>query len=292
MSAYHQAQAIVNFVAALHDAEASAATLEDAATEVQSQGIALPDCVSHLTYARKCKELARNENWADYFNSLSKVNLGKLFGAEDAPELLDFQASSIKTVLSALLMAEVKVDSKMDGKELAEEEIQKAKDAETFRLAEVVHLCLQSFGSTVYPMWKDQPVVAQLGEDIGRMIKLTEAVVHDKGAKTWTTQEIDELKGLRAALLSNRKGPLHETLTLFPVGIYIQKTVESLCISFAHDRGLQSELTHLVELVGSLNTTFTGDGLVKEKVVGDIKELDIQIPSQAKLFDIVSKPLD
>ena len=291
VSAHRQAQAIVDFVAALHDAEASAATLEDAVAEVRNQGISLPDCVNHLSYARKCKELAKNENWADYFDSLSKENLGKLFGSEDAPELLDFQASSIKTVLSSLLMAEVKVDCKMDGTELSEEDIQKAKDAEIFRLAKTVHLCLQGFCSTVHPLWKDQQVVAQLGDDICRLIKLTDAVMKDKGAKTWAAQEIEELKGLRSALLSNRKGPLYETLTLFPVGIYIQKTVDSLCISFAHDQGLQSELTHLVELVESLNTTFTGDGLVKEKVVGDAKDLDIQIPSQAKLVEIVSKPL-
>ena len=65
-----------------------------------------------------------------------------------------------------------------------------------------------------------------------------------------------------------------------------------ICTRYFHDQGLIAELEKVVELVDALKTTFTGDALLKEKAVGDAKEFEIQIPSQAKLFDIVAKLLE
>ena len=291
VAAEHQARSMLDFVAALHDAEASAETFEAAATEARNQGVTLPSCVDKLSYARKCKELAKQKDWKGYFQSLEKDNLKVIFVDEEEANLLDFQASSMSATLSSLLMEEVKIEtSTPDGKQMDEKEIKVAKDAECARLAHDVHTCLVSFEESLHSAWKGHQIVGQLDDDLVKLLNLTSALLKEEASLTGP--DIEELKASRLAVVGNKKGSLHETLTLFPVGMFIQQSVNEICTRYFHDQGLIAELEKVVELVDALKTTFTGDALLKEKAVGDAKEFEIQIPSQAKLFDIVAKLLE
>lgn len=189
-------------------------------------------------------------------------------------------------------MQEIKVDiapmSANDDEKEYEEKMEAATLTEKMKLVKSLESFLQYFDRCGhFAKWKDS--MGQLLEDFQRLTTLTSSVepLHSENGKAWAEDEIEALKSARTALVSSKKGVFYEALTLFPVGAFVQQCAAKLVTGFLHDKGLYQELDQVVLHCGSLKT-FTADILLKKN---DKDITDIQIPSMAKLAEVVTKYL-
>ena len=225
VAAEHQARSMLDFVAALHDAEASAETFEAAATEARNQGVTLPSCVDKLSYARKCKELAKQKDWKGYFQSLEKDNLKVIFVDEEEANLLDF----FKLLQCLLLCRLCSWKRSRSRRLLLTESKWMRRRLRLLRMLNVpdLHMMFTRAWLVLRRAFilhgKGHQIVGQLDDDLVKLLNLTSALLKEEASLTGP--DIEELKASRLAVVGNKKGSLHETLTLFPVGMFIQQSV-------------------------------------------------------------------
>ena len=296
-----EATAIVNFVAGLHDPEASYATFEVALSELRGSGVNAPDCVDKLLHARKLKELAKASEWTSYIDELDiQQGLTKIF-SNDGTEMgavLDFQASSMISTLQSVLIQEIKVDNVAADAPKTKEEAEKLdaerKTAETKRglqLTKSLHAFLKEFlSSSVGKLWEEQTATQPCLADIKKICRLAAFALTPDDEKL-TSDVIEEVKSCRSTLMQSKKNIFYEPLTLYPLGIFIQQGAVEKCKAFYQDKGLATQLEEVLQVQETLKA-FTCDALIKEKpgaTPDSPSDVEIVIPNQSKVCDMVSK---
>ena len=293
-----QAMSILNFVSALHDAEASASTLFESIGEARSAGVQIPKDTDKLCRARLLNEVSKKHEWDEYFKQLDAVDgLQSMFSDEGEEALLDFQASSIVVAARNILMQEINVDTqqasddpKADKEALAAEARRKAEELKDKLTEGVAQFVEAFFSSGTGKFMEGKSAVSQLFDDMKKVKTLLQTLAKSKSERL-EQSKIDELQAARSGIVSNKKGPFYEAFTLFPLGQAIASRAGGLIQEFHHDKGLMSELDDLLQVVSGLKT-FTQDTILKKITKAeDSVDYDIQIPQQSKVFDLVSKCL-
>ena len=156
------------------------------------------------------------------------------------------------------------------------------RDAAVARLQKLLNLIQAFVGTQSCAAWKEKKDCVQLTQFLDDLAKLDAmvAAVTSSDVKL-TSERVDGLKAARNQLLQ-KKSSFAESLTLFPLGQYLQQTVSVRVEGFLKDQALKTDLGQCMQLASSMKT-FSSDGLFK----GD--SLDIVIPSQAKVIELVQK---
>ena len=103
------------------------------------------------------------------------------------------------------------------------------------------------------------------------------------GSEALHADEVESVKNARATCL-NKKGLYSESLSLFPLGQYVQQSCNGALESFHKDRACVSDLETCVSMAAAMRT-FTADALFKQNT------LEISVPGQAKCVELVQKLL-
>ena len=98
-------------VSAIHDAEATAATLAESISEAESLSLVIPSNVRKMQVARVLLEFSAAGKWTDYLTHLESTAVSELF-AEDKDALEEFQFCSLKTNICKWLQKEICVIEK------------------------------------------------------------------------------------------------------------------------------------------------------------------------------------
>eukprot|EP00438_Fugacium_kawagutii_P033557 Skav211091 [mRNA] locus=scaffold2002:327342:329294:- [translate_table: standard] len=295
-----EVQCILNFVAALHDPEASSQTLAQTMAEARGESIAIPKCADVLCRARLLTELAKEKKWAEYFAKMDPASdFGEIVEKDDQnAAMLDFQASSLITTLRSMLMAEVKLPKDKEGEEKTNQDkdahAQNEKilsDLKWIHIADIFELLNNFEKSPVNAFMKGKPSVALLLEDM-HQLQLMISLWEKAQDKPLDAAEVDQLKSARAHLVVNKKGTFYESMTLFPVGMELSGCAAEICLGFQRDKGFAKDLEDILGQVDGFKA-LTGDALLKKitSSSGEVTDYEVQIPSSSKVFDVVSKLL-
>ena len=119
-SAISDVQALCQVVSAVHDVEASAATLLEGIEEAKSAGISTPPSLQQMYHARALTEQCKAQNWQGFFDMLLGDAIEAMFqDGSEQDALNEFQYCSFRSSLSKLLQQEVSLP-----------EVQKSKDSD------------------------------------------------------------------------------------------------------------------------------------------------------------------
>ena len=184
--ARNEVAALCQLVSAIHDAEATAATLRGAMDEAAQAGLTMPPSLVKMQGARVLQELFKAQRFSEYFETLQSKELLATFG-EDQAQIVDFQFCAVTASITKCLQQEVQppgfenFDKEMKesaGKMSAEEKERKATDScrmlqirrlqyalcvPLFRFRHVsvpLELCLMSLPSC--PFLKERSAAAKL----------------------------------------------------------------------------------------------------------------------------------
>ena len=102
-----QLMLITNFVSALHDAEATPATLQKCLDEARAEQLEFPAVAWHLCHARRCQELAAALQWEDFCRNLSPGIIESMMDESQAQ--VDFQVACVRSTVQTLLKREIVV---------------------------------------------------------------------------------------------------------------------------------------------------------------------------------------
>ena len=132
--------------------------------------------------------------------------------------------------------------------------------------------------------------VSQLFDDVTKLHRLL-SLTHSRDDPL-DQKEADDLKSSRSHLLGSKKGIFFEAMTLFPVGVHISSSAAEGCASFYRDQGFGKDLDDLISVVDGFKP-FTADSLIKKttNAATGKEDFDVQIPVQAKVFDVTSRCL-
>ena len=284
------ATAIVNTVAALHDHEATAETLDKVLGEARLAGVNIPPCADQISRARHLKELAKGEEWSDYMSALDiNEGLANVFDINNPAAILDFQASSVMSTLKAIMMKEIKVKIP-DEEEFSEAEALQRQKAEGARLTTSLQSFLHKFmESPVCKFWEGNSTTPPCFNDIKRLRTMVDFQLQSDD-KELDASDVEVAKSCRTALLQAKKGVFYEAMTLFPLGIHIQDAVSSRVNTFHMDKSLVAQLQECVDAIDGFKA-FTTDALLKEKAGGNGEpdQIEIVFPNSSKLVDFTSK---
>ncbi|CAE7872994.1 unnamed protein product, partial [Symbiodinium necroappetens] len=294
-SANSEVPALCQVVSAVHDVEASAATLLEGIEEAKSAGISLPESLQQMYHARALMEKCKAGDWQGFFDMLQGDAIAAMFG--NGPEqdaLIEFQFCSFRSSLSKLLQQEVSVqsdqpDPDVQSQPISEEEKahreatkNQATKARALELASGVKEFLQLFlDSSLSTSWSQHASVAPFVVEIENLKKVADAAC--MGERTIPADEVDTLKSARMSLL-HKKAALHECMTLFPLGQFIQQMCNAGLEAFHRDKALASDLDSCITACAQMKS-FTMDLLLK----GEAPDITIQVPGQAKLCEVVQK---
>ena len=124
------------------------------------------------------------------------------------------------------------------------------------------------------------PALASFVEEFESLKKVTDVAAQGDDFAI-SKDVIESLKGARQMIL-NKKSHLYESLTLFPVGLFVQQSCNMAIEAVCRDVGFASDLDTCMSVCSALKT-FTPDILVKPD------SYDIVVPGQAKVVEIVQK---
>ena len=127
---------------------------------------------------------------------------------------------------------------------------------------------------------KDNVHIVQWLEDIGKLHLLASSALADEDEAV-TAEKVEDLKGARGFLLA-KKSNFAESLTLWPLGQFIQQKANSRVETYLRDQSLKADLAQCVQLASQLRT-FSTDGLFKAD------SLEIVIPGSNKVVEMVQK---
>ena len=157
----------------------------------------------------------------------------------------------------------------------------KATKARALELADGVKEFLRCFLDSSLPgSWSQHPSVAPFVVEIENLKRVVDAACTSEAIHA---DEIDILKAARMSLL-HRKAALHECMTMFPLGQFIQQMCNVGLEAYHHDKALAGDLDSCVAACAQMKS-FSVDMLLK----GEAPEITIQVPGQAKLSEVVQK---
>ncbi|CAE7797949.1 unnamed protein product [Symbiodinium sp. CCMP2592] len=296
-AANSEVAALCQVVSAVHDMEASAATLLEGINEAKSAGISLPGSLHQMYHARALKEECKSGNWQGFLDMLQCAEIGAMFGTgSEQDALIEFQFCSFRSSLSKLLQQEVspadvqKPDPNVPSPPISEEEKSRreaaknqAMKARALELANGVKDFLHCFlESPLSATWSQHPSVASFVVEIENLKKVADAACMGEALQL----HADDIDTLRSARLSvvNKKAAMHECMTLFPLGQFIQQMCNAGLEAWHRDRALAADLESCITTCSQMKS-FTADMLLK----GEAPEITIQVPGQAKLCEVVQK---
>ena len=157
----------------------------------------------------------------------------------------------------------------------------KATKARALELADGVKEFLRCFLDSSLPgSWSQHPSVAPFVVEIENLKRVVDAACTSEAIHA---DEIDILKAARMSLL-HRKAALHECMTMFPLGQFIQQMCNVGLEAYHRDKALAGDLDSCVAACAQMKS-FSVDMLLK----GEAPEITIQVPGQAKLSEVVQK---
>ena len=157
----------------------------------------------------------------------------------------------------------------------------KATKARALELADGVKEFLRCFLDSSLPgSWSQHPSVAPFVVEIENLKRVVDAACASEAIHA---DEIDILKAARMSLL-HRKAALHECMTMFPLGQFIQQMCNVGLEAYHRDKALAGDLDSCVAACAQMKS-FSVDMLLK----GEAPEITIQVPGQAKLSEVVQK---
>ena len=288
---------VIQLVSAIHDAEATADTLQAAIDEVETTGLSLPSSLKKMHLARALQEVFKAGDFVEYFKKLESECLAKIFGEDSGAEIADFRFHAVSSNLVKFLHQEITPPSIEDakckkdpGEKLtAEDKESLAKEraaAEkayahklTGQLLEFLKKFCEDGLTTDWLESKHASLTACIEET--NQLRTVVSVAARECSDSLKADEVESVKNARAACLQ-KKGLFHESLTLFPLGQYVQQSCNAALESFHKDRACVAELDTLVSMAGAMRT-FTAEGLFKTN------SLEIAIPHQARCVELVQK---
>ncbi|CAE7677922.1 unnamed protein product [Symbiodinium sp. CCMP2592] len=293
-SANVQVEVLGSLVAAIHDAGTTSATLSRCMQDAESSGLSLPVSLSKMCMARTLLELGSSGQFQAYFERLESEEVDKLFGG-DADAMAEFQYCSVKTTLCKQLNQEVQPLKKQDAaakaaehiteeqKAIAEQQLREATKDRAVELTLQVQSFLERFaGSSLCSAWTQNSNLVSFVDEIENLRKVVAIAVSVQDASFRVkAEEVDAIKSARATILA-KKSALHESLTLFPVGLFVQQSCNTGVEAFYRDRGFAADLEACIQACAAMKH-FTYDVLFKNEAC------DIAIPGQAKIVEVVQK---
>ena len=157
----------------------------------------------------------------------------------------------------------------------------KATKARALELADGVKEFLRCFLDSSLPgSWSQHPSVAPFVVEIENLKRVVDAACTSEAIHA---DEIDTLKAARMSLL-HRKAALHECMTMFPLGQFIQQMCNVGLEAYHRDKALAGDLDSCVAACAQMKS-FSVDMLLK----GEAPEITIPVPGQAKLSEVVQK---
>ena len=100
--------AMCQIITAIHDAEATAETLQSSVTEAEESGILVPETLKKMCKARHLLELSAEHRWSDLLHTLQGPAVSDLF-YKDPEGLAEFQYYTVKTGITKFLNQEIVV---------------------------------------------------------------------------------------------------------------------------------------------------------------------------------------
>ncbi|CAE7279478.1 unnamed protein product [Symbiodinium sp. CCMP2592] len=309
-------EAAVSFVEALHDEEASAGTLSTRAAALRAVGVKLPKNVNMVVCRREIEAKIYKNEFAGFFdflnpdkvadnpNGISAVMNGSTTTPRDDPEIFDFQVGSLVQALNSMLLTCWK-DPTLEGcdstssaathkqsvdtdsaasKEEANAKARRALDASVGRIAKFFQVYNDSFLATVVA----ESTTNLLQDDIRRLSSL---VTHATSEQELSMEDCDIVGGHKAAMIKNKQGSFHKSLTLFPVGIHLMETISEKINRVKREQLLHLDLATAANIAQELKA-MTVDTLLKaskDKDKGSQGELEVCVPSSSKVIDMTTK---
>ncbi|CAE7608312.1 unnamed protein product [Symbiodinium sp. CCMP2592] len=149
-------------------------------------------------------------------------------------------------------------------------------------LTEQLHDVLQRFrASELWENWNTQQSLSGFVDECGHLILVVQAAC-DPDMKL-TSETAESLKAARQALLQKKNRAVFlESLTLFPLGQYVQQTCNEMLEGHYRDVGFSSDLEGCVTACAELKT-YSPETVVK----GDAMEISVE--QMQKVIDILQK---
>ncbi|CAE7275864.1 unnamed protein product [Symbiodinium microadriaticum] len=273
--------------------EATAETMLEALTEARKAGLVIPAAADKLCMARMLLQKGKAGMHEEFLLLVESADLRDLF-KDDVDSLKEFQFVSVKSVSTKILNEELEApgfQSSNPGETVSAEQKQqreaKRRDAiQQLALDRTKQLLdfISGFQSKTFDDWvenhKDNVQLMQWLDDVAKLHILTVSVLQQE-EEALTGEKLDELKNARNHLLS-KKSSLVESMTLWPLGQFIQQAANSRMEIFLRDQSLKAEVQQCIQLSSQLKT-FTCDTMFKPD------SLEIAVPGLNKVVEMVSK---
>ncbi|CAE6935236.1 unnamed protein product [Symbiodinium sp. CCMP2592] len=277
---------------------ATAETMLEGLTEARGAGLEIPAAAEKFCMARLLLQYCKGGKVSQFFSTMESSDLTTLF--KDNPDgMTEFRFCSLKSAVTTLLNAELEApgfensakDLKESGNISAEQKAEnESKRSEAMQKVALDRMKLlldfiDNFkASNVCEDWsdkqKDNVRIVQWLEDISRLHLLVSSALTDEGEAV-TAEKVEELKGARNLLL-NKKSNFAESMTLWPLGQFIQQKANSRVEAYLRDQSLKADLAQCIQLSTQLKT-FSTDSLFKTD------SLEIMIPGSNKVVEMVQK---
>ena len=300
----------VSFVEALHDVEATADTLGRRAADLRGLGVNLPKNVNMIVGRRELEAKICNGEFIEFFDFLNPDKAADIPNGicavmntenprRDDPELVDFQVDSLLQAVNSMLLTcwkdpalegcdstssdacKQSVGAETASKEEMSAKTRRALDVSLGRIAKFFQIYSESFLSTNVANCKN----ALLQDDLRRLGTLVSSATSDQEL---SLDDCDVVGGHRSAMIENKTGSFHRSLTLFPVGIYLMETIAEEINRVKKEQLLQLDLATAANIAQELKP-MTVDTLLKAKDKGGQGELEVSVPNSSKVIEMTTK---
>ncbi|CAE7222861.1 unnamed protein product [Symbiodinium sp. CCMP2456] len=277
------------FVSAFRDQEATAETMMEGLQEARDAGLEISGEAEKLCMARLLLQHAKNGKHDEFFRAIESSELKGMF-KEDKDGMTEFLFCSLKSAVNNILNSELEAPGFENfGKEIKEAGSISVEEKAMQNVAVDRTKLLLSFidgfkQSKVCEDWaehqQDCVQIVQWLDDISKLHILACSAIADEGEAT-TADKVEELKASRSHLLA-KKNNFAESMTLWPLGQFVQQKANSRVEVFLRDQSLKADLGQCVQLATQLKT-FSTDALFKAD------SLEIAIPGLNKVVEMVQK---
>ena len=295
---------------ALHDVEATADTLGRRAADLRGLGVNLPKNVNMIVGRRELEAKICNGEFIEFFDFLNPDKAADIPNGicavmntenprRDDPELVDFQVDSLLQAVNSMLLTcwkdpalegcdstssdacKQSVGAETASKEEMSAKTRRALDVSLGRIAKFFQIYSESFLSTNVANCKN----ALLQDDLRRLGTLVSSATSDQEL---SLDDCDVVGGHRSAMIENKTGSFHRSLTLFPVGIYLMETIAEEINRVKKEQLLQLDLATAANIAQELKP-MTVDTLLKAKDKGGQGELEVSVPNSSKVIEMTTK---
>ncbi|CAE7837992.1 unnamed protein product, partial [Symbiodinium necroappetens] len=284
-----------NFIEAFHDDEAAASTLAARAQALRDVGVSLPQQVNCVLARKELAAFASDDNFHTFMQYLDPAmkdkfptGVGSLMDDSMKPTepdtmapILDFQVGAVVQTLNNLLLS-VKATGANSSEEVSSSSDAGAGISSVPDAKAAVNRLVKFLAE-----FKKSPIAnvcdsnANLKIDLERFESLVQLTMSDDALDE---DSCEILQTARTNLLKNKQGPFNKGLTLFPIGIFLSDLAQKRIHQFKADMLFQIDVGLAVQIAGELKV-MNVDSLLKDKQ----GEMELAIPSQAKIVDMVAK---